>query len=105
MLHEVNNRYIVIYRTARERLRDAAVDSRIILTTRLTVALETGLDQRRENLLMGDKVGLVILYMSLCFRTVIADGLLAWHSKQNMMSRNVTSLPSRSIISTTYTLA
>ena len=61
MLHYIKNQYITIYQTARERLQGAAANVRIVLTSRLTIALETGLDQRRENLLTSDKVGLIIL--------------------------------------------
>jgi hypothetical protein len=60
MLHESGNPYIKLYRTARERLRQAANDSRVVLTSNLEITLETGADRRRENVPASDEVGLVI---------------------------------------------
>ncbi|UPX12183.1 uncharacterized protein EKO05_0002747 [Ascochyta rabiei] len=60
MLYEINNPYISIYRTAQDRLNSSAADARVILTSRLTLALETGQDRRRENVPTSDELGLVI---------------------------------------------
>jgi hypothetical protein len=61
MLHEIRNPYINVYWTARERLLQAGVNTRVVLTSGLTVAIETGADRRRENVLTSDEVGLIIL--------------------------------------------
>lgn len=61
MLYEISNPYISIYRTARERLRQASTDdSMVVLTDRITLAMETGPDRRRENIPTSDEIGLVI---------------------------------------------
>jgi hypothetical protein len=61
MLYEIKNPYINVYQTARERLRQAGANARIILTSGLTVAIETGADCRRENVPTSDEVSLIIL--------------------------------------------
>ena len=60
MLHEIRNPYISIYRTAQERINQAATDARVVLTSGLTLALETGADRRRENIPTSAELGLVI---------------------------------------------
>jgi hypothetical protein len=42
-------------------LRQAGTNTRIVFTSRLTVAIETGADRCRENVLTSNEVGLVIL--------------------------------------------
>ncbi|EMD86726.1 hypothetical protein COCC4DRAFT_143500 [Bipolaris maydis ATCC 48331] len=61
MLCEVNNPYINIYRTAKERLCEAASnDTRVLLTSNLRFTLETGTDRRLENIPTSDEVAAVI---------------------------------------------
>jgi hypothetical protein len=60
MLHLVKNPYINIYMMAKDRSRHAGSDTQVVLTTGLTLALETGVDRRRENVPTCDEVSLVI---------------------------------------------
>ena len=61
MLHEIRNPYINVYQTARERLQQAGANTYIVLTSRLTVAIETGADRRCKNVLTSNEVSLIIL--------------------------------------------
>ena len=61
MLYEIRNPYINVYQTTRERLQQAGANTYIVLTSRLTVAIETGADRRRKNVLTSNEVSLIIL--------------------------------------------
>ena len=63
MLYDVNNPYIQLYLTARERLRarqHSAGPSRVILNPQMRLVLEEGADRRRENLPTSDEVAVLI---------------------------------------------
>lgn len=63
MLYDVDNPYIRLYLTARERLRarqHAAGPSRVILSPQMRPVLEEGADRRCENLPTSDDVAAII---------------------------------------------
>ena len=61
MLYKINNPYISVYQTTRERLQQAGANNYIILTSRLTVTIETSADRRCKNVLTSNKVSLILL--------------------------------------------
>ena len=61
MLYEIRNLYINVYQTTCKRLQQAGANTYIILTSRLTIAIETGADRRRKNVLTSNEVSLIIL--------------------------------------------
>ena len=62
MLHKICNLYILIYLTAYKRLNQAAVATRaeVVLTSNLTIALQTSADYCRENAPTSNKVAAII---------------------------------------------
>ena len=61
MLYKIKNPYINVYQTACKRLQQAGANNCIVLTSRLTVAIEIGADCCCENVLTSNKVSLIIL--------------------------------------------
>ena len=63
MLDDVDNPYIRLYQTARERLQarqHVAGPSRVILNPQMRLVLEEGADRRRENLPTSNEVAVII---------------------------------------------
>ena len=63
MLHEVNNPFIQLYKTAAERLADQQVPGsqlRVVLNPQMRLVLEAGVDRRRENLPTVEEVAVII---------------------------------------------
>jgi hypothetical protein len=60
MLQGIQNPYVSIYRTARERIQAAPADATIVFTGSHKMFLETGSDRRRENIPTSDELGLII---------------------------------------------
>lgn len=64
MLHECQNPFIENYKTAKECLdsyRQSQGPLRIILNPQMRLIMETGADQRRENLPTANEVAVLIL--------------------------------------------
>ena len=61
MLTDVNP-FINIYKTARERLQSQPADQfRLLLNPQMRLVMESGADQRRENLPISNEVAVVLL--------------------------------------------
>ena len=54
------NPFIIVYKTARERLTDQQTDFRILLNPQLRLVIESGADRRRENLPTSNEVTAII---------------------------------------------
>ena len=75
MLFDVQNPFITLYQTARERLQaqPGTAPSRIVLNPQLRLILEAGADRRRENLPTSDEVAVIIPdeYSDASFRDIV----------------------------------
>ena len=74
MLHDINP-YILLYKTAAKCLRIANQQTRVVLNSQMHLIVQIDADRRRENLLISEKIAIIISneYAEAEFRDIVLN--------------------------------